>query len=201
MNSEKIWKIQRTWSTTQHIRKQPKKGQETPTSGCAWAHPSTPSGSLPVAMVLVLLYYYYSKKKVRETEKKVREKSTGEKKVREKKSTGKKVRQKSTGKKSTGEKNTGEKSTGKKITGGKPGMRRTCFRKKVRETEKKGGEKGREPNFRLRMCPPEGTPFGVTSLPVAPPPQHHHRKCDLNCAPILLVTYMATEGEFVSPII
>jgi hypothetical protein len=30
-------------------------------------------------------------------------------------------------------------------------------------TRKKGGN----PNFRLRMCAPEGTPFGVTSLPVA----------------------------------
>ena len=30
-------------------------------------------------------------------------------------------------------------------------------------TRKKGGN----PNFRLRMCAPKGTPFGVTSLPVA----------------------------------
>ena len=42
--------------------------------GCTSAHPfnGTPSGSLPVAMVLVLLdyilYYYYSKKKARETQ-------------------------------------------------------------------------------------------------------------------------------------
>ena len=45
------------------------------TCGCTSTHPfkGTPSGSLPVAMVLVLLYYilfyYYSKKKARETQK------------------------------------------------------------------------------------------------------------------------------------
>jgi len=54
-----------------------KKWRETPTSGCACAHPSIPSVSRglrsQVAMVLVLLYYLYynySKKKARETEKK-----------------------------------------------------------------------------------------------------------------------------------
>ena len=88
------------------------------TSGCAWAHPSTPSGScdlwsLPLAMLLVLLYYYYSKKKARETEKK----KYGKKRT-QKKSTGKKVLEKNTGKKILREQVL-EKSTGKKS--GKPG--------------------------------------------------------------------------------
>ena len=51
-------------------------------------HTLPPLRSLPIAMVLVLLYYYYSKKKARQTEKKVRKKSTG-RKVREKKYKGK----------------------------------------------------------------------------------------------------------------
>ena len=99
-----------------------KKGRVTPTSGCAWAHPSSPSGSrdlqsLPVAMVLVLLCYYYSKKKALEPKKKIREKSTGKQYG---KKYGKKVRKKSTGKR---------------------------YGKKVREKSmnKKYGGKGREP--------------------------------------------------------
>ena len=39
---EKRKKRTRTWSTTQHIRKHRKKGRETPTSGCACAHPREP---------------------------------------------------------------------------------------------------------------------------------------------------------------
>ena len=51
--------------------KTPEKGRETPTSRCTCAHPrEPPSGSPPVAMVLLPLYYilhyYYSKKKARE---------------------------------------------------------------------------------------------------------------------------------------
>jgi len=180
LNSEKIWKIQRTWSTTQHIRKQPKKRQETPTSDCAWAHPSTPSGSrdlwsLPVAMVLVLLYYYHSKKKARETEKKKWEKMYGKKKNMwkkyGKKSTGKKVREK---KKSTGKKY-GKKSTRKKKSTGKKKygenwvikctLRNTTQWRGVLHniSEKRAGN----PNFRSKGNP-VGYPWGdLRSLPVA----------------------------------
>ena len=89
-----------------------KKWRETPTSGCAWAHPSIPSGSrdlgsLPVAMILVLLYYYYSKKKARETERK---------------KYGKKVRGKNTGVTVRGETRAcAEHTSGNRKKGGKPG--------------------------------------------------------------------------------
>ena len=121
-----------------------KKWRETPTSGCAWAHPSIPSGSrdlgsLPVAMILVLLYYYYSKKKARETEKQVRNKSTGEKSTGKK--YGKKLRKICAGKK----------------YGGKTEHAQNIFPKKiVREIEKKGGK---SPIFRLGMRTPFH-PFG-----------------------------------------
>jgi len=47
----------RTWSTTQHIRKHPKKGWETPTSGCACARPREPLRlrDHPVAMLLPVM--------------------------------------------------------------------------------------------------------------------------------------------------
>ena len=42
MKKKKKKKRTRTWSTTQHIRKHPKKGREIPTSGCGCAHPREP---------------------------------------------------------------------------------------------------------------------------------------------------------------
>ena len=100
-----------------------KNGGETPTSGCALAHPSIPSGSrdlqsLPVAMVLVLLCYYYSMKKVWETgKKKYVNKKCMRKKVREKKSTGKKYakkkKEKKYAKKKVREKKYAKKKSGK----------------------------------------------------------------------------------------
>jgi hypothetical protein len=40
------WRGTRTWSTTQHIRKHPKKRRQNPTSGCGCVHPRKhPSGS------------------------------------------------------------------------------------------------------------------------------------------------------------
>jgi len=129
------------------------KGRETPTSSCAWAHPSInlrsrDLRSLPVAMVLVLLYYYYSKKKARETEKKSREKKYGKK----------------DGKKSTGKKKVREKNTEKKY-GEKPGMRRTYFRKKSMRNRKKG----RESPTSGCACAHPSTPSGhVTSGQKAP---------------------------------
>ena len=51
------------------IRKHPKKGRETPTSGCAYAHPREPLQGSQVAMIVVLLYYYTKKrKKMREND-------------------------------------------------------------------------------------------------------------------------------------